>query len=93
MLNGARLDNTNNAGPFKHDFEGRRGENTIEAFLSYEVSGEGLWKFDFSQSEHFVPGSIKAAQGHVLSIDDRHIVFRLSGAAYERTKFTYRLSN
>ncbi len=93
VLNGARLDNTNSAGPFRHDFEGRRGENTIEAFLSPEASGEGLWRFDFSRSEHFVPGSIKAAQGHVLSIDARRIVFRLSGVADERIKFTYRLSN
>ncbi len=92
-MSGARPDNTNNAGPFQHDFEGRRGENTIEAFLSSQASGEGLWKFDFSKSEHYVPGSIQAAQGHVLSIDARHIVFRLSGAADERMKFTYRASN
>ena len=39
VLNGARLDNTNSAGPFRHDFEGRRCENTIEAFVSPEASG------------------------------------------------------
>lgn len=93
VLNGARVDNTNNVGPFRHDFEGRRGENTIEAFLSPEARGEGLWTFDFDRSEHFVPGSIQAVQGHVLSIDARRIVFRLSGAADTRMKFTYRLSN
>ena len=93
VLSGARVDNTNNAGPFRHDFEGRRGENTVVAFLSSEASGAGLWTFDFSRSEHLVPGSIRATQGHVLSIDARHIVFRVSGAADKRIKFTYRLSN
>ena len=92
VLNGARVDNTNNAGPFRHDFEGRRGENTIEAFLPSGASGEGLWKFDFSRSRHYVAGSLKAAQGHVLSIDARSITFRLSGASGERIKFTYRLA-
>ena len=92
VLNGARRDNTNNAGPFQHDFEGRRGENTIEAFLSTGASGEGLWKFDFSRSEHYVAGSLKAAQGQVLAIDARSITFRLSGASGERIKFNYRLA-
>jgi phosphoglucomutase len=61
--------------------------------LSPASGREGLWTFDFHKSEYFVPGSIRAAQGHVLSIDARRIVFRLSGTADARIKLTYRLAN
>ena len=92
VLNAIRTDPTNNAAPFRHVFEGLPGENTVEAVLVSEAGRETYWKFDFSQSEHFVPGSIRPEQGSVVSIEHRQVVFRLSGATQERIRFKVRLS-
>jgi hypothetical protein len=91
VLNGTKVDATNNTAPFRHAFEGRPGENTVEAVLVSEVGHEAIWKFDFSQTEHFVPGSIRPELGSVISIESHQVVFRLSGAAQERVRLKVQL--
>ena len=92
VLNDARVDSTSDAAPSSHVVRGLAGRNTIEAHADGEIRGEGFWKFDFSAADHFVPGSLQAGTGTVASLDGRSIVFRLTGAAGERIKFTFELA-
>jgi hypothetical protein len=75
-----------------HSFTGLHGKNTIEAFSTSQREGERFWRFDFSGSQHFAPGSLKIELGQVLTSDASSVVFRMSGEAGERVKFTYQLS-
>ncbi|MGH9461617.1 MAG: PKD domain-containing protein, partial [Vicinamibacteria bacterium] len=90
VINSAQADATGSSAPFRHSARGRE-ENTVEAYSESGLEGEGLWQFDFSGDQHFIPGSIKVELGQVLSRDAHSVVFRLSGAPGERIKFTYRL--
>jgi hypothetical protein len=92
VVNGARVDQTSNSAPARHVFPGLAGKNTIEAQTVAESRGEVFWRFDFSAAEHFLPGSIQAEAGTVAWRDGRAIVFRLTGMAGERVKFTFELS-
>jgi hypothetical protein len=92
VLNDVKVEATNNMGPFRHAVEARPGENTVEAVLVSAVGRETFWTFDFSQTEHFVPGSIRSERGVVFSIENNRVVFRLNGTAQERIRFKYRIS-
>ena len=92
LLNGAQADRTDSSGPFRHQFAGQAGKNTIEAYTASPVVGEGFWHFDFSGAQNFVPGSIRPERGPVAFTNERSIVFRLGGAPDERIKFTYQRS-
>ena len=89
VLNGAQPDTTNNSGPFRHQFTGQSGKNTIEAYTTPKVDGEGFWQFDFSGAEDSVVGSIRPEHGQVVIANERIIIFRLSGARDERVRFAY----
>ena len=89
LLNGSQIDTTNNSGPFRHQFAGQSGKNTIEAYTTSIVGGESYWQFDFTGVQDFVAGSIRAERGHVVIANERIIIFRL-GAPDERIRFTYR---
>jgi hypothetical protein len=92
MLNdAARIDGISNSTPSIHPIRGRAGENTIEAHLETAFRENGFWKFDFSATDGFVSGSLRAQAGTAVSIDGRTILFRLSGAAGERVRFTFEL--
>lgn len=93
VLNDARVDASSNSAPFSHVFRGLAGNNTVEAYIDAETRGDGFWKFDFSSTDHFVAGSLKAGTGMVASVDGRSIVFRLTGVAGERVKFTFELAH
>ena len=90
-LNDARVDRTGNAAPYEHLYEGRFGENVVEAYTTTPLEGPAFWKFDFSKARYFVSGSIRVEGGHVLSVDARSVVVRLSGDAGERIRFKYQL--
>jgi hypothetical protein len=92
VVNDARVDATSDAAPSSHVFGGLASKNTIEAHREGEVGSEGFWKFDFSAADRFVPGSLRAGTGTVVSFDGRSIVFRLNGAVGERIKFTFDLA-
>jgi len=89
ILNGARTDDTDPSGPFTHQLRAKVGENRVEATVASEGE-EGLWRFDFSGSAHFEPGTFVVELGEVLSMDAASIVFRVSGKG-GRIKFRFRL--
>jgi hypothetical protein len=51
-----------------------------------------LWRFDFTGSAHFVPGSLRLVSGTVVSRDGRSIVVRMSGRSGERVRIEYELA-
>jgi hypothetical protein len=87
----ARIDGISNSTPAVHPFRGRGGENVIEAHLEAAFQETGFWKFDFSGTDRFVSGSLRAQTGTAVSNDGRTLVFRLSGAAGERVRFSFEL--
>ena len=87
----SRIDGLSNSAPAVHPFRGRAGENTLEAHVETPFPQNGFWKFDFSATDGFVPGSLRAQSGTAVSIDGRSMVFRLSGAAGERIRFSFEL--
>jgi hypothetical protein len=92
VLNDAsRIDGASNSAPAVHPFRGKPGENVVEAHLETASRETGFWKFDFSATDRFVSGSIRAISGAAMSTDGRSIVFRLSGAAGERLRFSFEL--
>ena len=92
VLNNARVDASSNSAPASHVFRGLAGKNTIEAYTDAEIRGDSFWKFDFSAADHLVPGSLEVGTGAVASFDGRSIVFRLTGVAGERIRFTFELA-
>ena len=73
QMNGIATATVRNASPTRHEHDGRHGKNVIGAYLVSEVGREVLWIFDFSGSERFVPGSIRALQGVVLTLNARRL--------------------
>jgi len=92
VLNNARVEASSNSGPASHVFRGLAGKNTIEAYADAEIRGDSFWKFDFSATDRFVPGSFEVGTGVVTSLDGRSIIFRLTGASGERIRFTFELA-
>jgi hypothetical protein len=91
ILNQARTDATSGSTPFHHVLRGVPGRNSIEAYV--QPSGvESLWKFDFSASAGFVPGSLHVDSGALSVLDGKTIVFRLTGDSGERVRFSFELS-
>jgi hypothetical protein len=93
IFNGFQRDDVEGSAEFRHVFMGREGENQIEARVASELHGELLWRFDFSGSEYFLPGTIQVVEGQVSSRSGYAVVFRLRGEPGETLRFSYRLSN
>lgn len=91
LLNGSQLVHADSSAPAVHHLRARIGENSVEARLVSGGSSEGFWRFDFSATPQFEPGSLVLVAGDLLSLDGRSVTFRVSGVAGERVKFTYRL--
>ncbi len=75
-----------------HNYAGAAGRNTVEAVLMTPLPAPALWRFDFSASAHFVPGSLRLVNGIEVSRNDRSIVVRFSGRAGERVRLDYELA-
>jgi len=91
LLNGAQLDTVDSSASVVHQLRGHPGGNTVEARLLAAAGQEGFWRFDFSSSANFEPGTLTVESGEVLALDGRTVVFRLAGVPGERVKFSYRL--
>ncbi|MGH9463720.1 MAG: hypothetical protein ACRD1X_21165 [Vicinamibacteria bacterium] len=85
------MQETNNTAPFRHQVQGRKGRNAVEARL-VSGSGEGRWVFDFNNSAHFVAGSLAVESGQAIVQESSRIVFRASPSA-PPIRFRYRLSD
>jgi hypothetical protein len=91
VLNQARTDTTAGSTPFHHLLRGVTGRNSIDAYVQ-PSGGEGLWRFDFSKSAGFLPGTLRVESGALAVLDGRTVVFRLTGDSGERIRFTFELS-
>lgn len=78
--------------PVRVPFQGRAGDNAIEAVLTRAEGTPVLWRFDFSQARHFVPGSLRVAAGREVSRDAYGVVLRFDGTPGERARIELRLS-
>jgi hypothetical protein len=86
-----RADTTESSVPFRHLFGGVPGRNTLEAFPDVAAGGESYWKFDFSSTPGFVPGSLRVERGTSIHVGPRTGVFRLSGTTGERLELSFEL--
>jgi len=73
-------------------FEGRAGDNAVEAVLTRSSGTPVLWRFDFSQTRGFVAGSLRVVAGQEVSRDAYGVVLRFGGTAGERARVALRLS-
>jgi hypothetical protein len=85
------MQETNNTAPSRHQVQGQKGRNTVEARL-VSGNGEGRWVFDFTSSPHFVAGSLAVESGQVIVQESSRVVFRVSPSA-PPIRFRYRLSD
>jgi hypothetical protein len=82
---------TDNAMPYTHSVNGRREWSSVEGHLVSPSDEPVLWRFDFTSSERFMPGSIRVESGVIASQTTHSIVFRLSGHPADIVRFQYRL--
>ena len=91
-IDGKRFSITNDLGPHRHSFTTRPGSVVVEGALIRTDANEVFWRFDFSDSPHFDPGSLRVTRGVVALLDARSVTFRLAGTPGERIEFRLRLS-
>lgn len=77
--------------PSVNSFTGVEGRNTVEGVLMTPLSSPALWRFDFSATAYFVPGSLRLVNGIEVSRDARSIVVRMTGRPGERVRLDYEL--
>lgn len=88
-LDDRRTDPTDSRVPFRHALGGTPAVHEVSAYLTSAADMPVWWRFDFSQTERFVSGSLEVQAGTVVSLDARSIVFRLRGEAGEHLRFTF----
>ncbi len=79
MVNGAVLPPSDDRSAARHEVQVGTGIVRIQAVLTTAVGPGSLWELDFSTSESLVSGSLRAEAGSVVGLEERRIVFRLSG--------------
>lgn len=67
----------------------RRGEIRFDAQLVAAKGQPGRWRFDFSQTEPMIPGTLRVVHGKVLQLKTDGVVFALQGKPGERVSFTF----
>ena len=87
-VNGVSLDSVNDTMSFRHRARGASETVLVEGTVQSAV--QGLWRFELVDDGRVVQGSIEAFEGQVLGREPRAILFRLTGQAGERIRFTYR---
>jgi hypothetical protein len=92
LFNQQQVETVNSTSPVRHQLRGWAGRNVVQAYLSSPADADGVWRFDFTRTEHFQTGSIEVRQGRVLQQDGDHVVFRIGASPGERIEFTVELS-
>ena len=90
-LGGSRTEPVAAGIPSLHRYDGKLGRNVLDAVLTAPLEEPAMWRFDFTASDHFVPGSLRLVTGTEVSRDARSIVVRLSGRPGERVRIEYEL--
>ena len=75
--------------PLRHQLRARSGKNIVLGQLLTETIAPGQWRFNFTSAVGFVPGSIEVVSGHVLALDQRSVVFRVTGESGSRVRFSF----
>jgi hypothetical protein len=91
VINGSRRDTTECSVEHRHRVRGISGENTVEAYTTSRLEGDGVWQFDFSGAEYFVPGTLRVEQGQVVSVSGHAVVFRVTETSGYRIRFVFDL--
>jgi hypothetical protein len=89
ILNGTHSREMSGSGPTEIHVTALDGQNNVEVISERPVSGGFYWKLDFAGTEQIVPGSFRVEQGQVSFMDDRTLVFHLTGSAGERIRFRF----
>lgn len=76
-LNATEIVATAAPSPQRYRLRAHAQENVVDALLLTRPNGPGQWQFDFSNSQGFVPGSLRVDSGQVLGLDSRRVVFRV----------------
>ncbi len=92
-LNATEIVATVAPAPQRYRLRAYAQENVVDARLLTRPNGPGQWQFDFSNSQGFVPGSLRVDSGQVLSLDSRRVVFRVGEGAGPRIRFRFRLED
>jgi hypothetical protein len=90
-LNDAASEETSNSGPRAHRLRAQPGENRAEIQVELGKSDSGTWRFDFSTTRAFEPGSVRVQSGQVIAQDASSITFSLRGGATS-LRFAFELS-
>jgi hypothetical protein len=77
--------------PASHRYPATPGTNVLEGVVTAPLDEPARWRFDFTASKHFVPGSLRLVGGTEVSRDARSIVVRVSGRPGERVRIEYEL--
>ncbi len=88
-LDGSRMVVVANGVPREMSMGVDGSDHVIEARLTKESSRPGRLSFDFNASAALKSGSLIVESGEVLSVSDRRIVFRLSGASAPVLRFRF----
>ncbi len=75
-----------NVSPVEMRVPGRRGTNTLTAFVVATSGEPGTWRFAL---DPIVPGSVRIVSGNVLTREPDGVVFRLAGHVGERVELTF----
>ncbi len=92
-LNATEIVATVAPAPQRYRLRAYAQENVVDARLLTRPNGPGRWQFDFSNSQGFVPGSLRVDSGQVLSLDNRRVVFRVGEGAGPPIRFRFRLED
>ncbi|GMR24435.1 MAG: hypothetical protein BMS9Abin37_2980 [Acidobacteriota bacterium] len=92
ILTGGRSQPVSVGTPSTHRYRGTLGPNAVDGVLMAPLEEPVMWRFDFSQSAHLVPGSLRLVSGTVVSSDGRSIVVRMTGRPGERVRIEYELA-
>lgn len=92
ILPGGRSQPVSAGAPSIFRYRGALGLNAIDGVLMAPLDDAVMWRFDFTRSAHFVPGSLRLVSGTAVSSDGRSIVVRMSGRPGERVRIEYELA-
>jgi hypothetical protein len=89
-MNGLGTSTAQGGGPSRHRMKPQPGPNVLAGYAAAPDLEGAIWKLDFSQTEGFVPGSITAEAGDVVSLSTHVVLFRLGGSE-SRIRIRFRM--
>ena len=91
-LNDSTAETTSGTTPHQHHLTARPGENIVEARLLTQPIDSGRWHFNFQTTRNLIPGTLRIESGEVLTLDQRHVVFRVPAKTTNVVRFRFTLT-